>query len=367
MNTVRKKLRIVFSLAAATLLSLTLLSVSPYAYGQHTDSDAPQQVSVSVKIIEFQATKGVETGLSAYFSKLPSAEPFGQVGGAAINTADVTFPTSTAAAITVFIDRIKLDQGDIEIVLQALVDENRAFILSKPRAMVMVGEETIPTIVETTLKIPYENTVVVGSTAKQITQFEDIGVSLTLFAPEVYDEDNDWSTTDDTYIRLDVRASVKEEGQSIVVALDNELASSTFSPFISVPEFISRSIQTHVWVRNNQVLMLGGLYSNTDNKNLTTLPWLGQAENAAVGALDTLLPVSLSGAPLSSTLGNRKTNTSRRELVFMIKAEVWRPFQTISSQLGLPQIKPNEEEEPPEDLITEIPLEASGEESEDTP
>ena len=365
MNTVRKGLRAAFPLAAATLLYLSTLSVSS-AYAEHTESGPPQQVSVSVKIIEFQATKGVETGLSTYFSKLPSAKPFGQVGGAALNTADVTFPTSTAAAITVFIDRIRLDQGDIEVVLQALVDENRAFILSKPRAMVMVGGQT-PTIVETTLKIPYENTVVVGSTAKQITQFEDTGVSLTLFAPEVIDEDGDWGTTDDTYIRLDVRVSVKEEGQRIVVALDDAVTSPGDSPFISVPEFISRSIQTHVWVRNNQVLMLGGLYRNTDSKNLTTLPWLGQAESAAVGALDTLLPVSLSGAPLSSTLGNRKTNTSRRELVFLIKAEVWRPYQTISSQLGLPVIKPDEQEELPEDLITEVPLEASGEESGDAP
>lgn len=367
MKTVWKGLHTAFSSAASAILCLTILNARPAAYAEHTESTPPRQVSVSVKIIEFQASKGVETGLSAYFSKLPSAEPFGQVGGAALNTADITFPTSTSAAITVFLDRIKLDQGDIEVVLQALVDENRAFILSKPRAMVMVGEKAIPTIVETTLKIPYENTVVVGSTAKQITEFEDTGVSLTLFAPEIIDDDNDWSTTDDTYIRLDIIVSVKEEGQRIVVALDNELAGSSFSPFISVPEFISRSIQTHVWVRHNQVLMLGGLYRNTDNKNLTTLPWLGQAEDAAVGVVDSLLPVSLLGAPLSSTLGNRKTSTSRRELVFLIKAEVWRPFQTISSELGLPEIEPETHEEPPEDVITDVPLDASVEKSGDTP
>ena len=37
----------------------------------------PEQVMVTIKIIEFQMTKGVETGLSAYFTKVSRAQPFG--------------------------------------------------------------------------------------------------------------------------------------------------------------------------------------------------------------------------------------------------------------------------------------------------
>ena len=107
----------------------------------------PKQVVVSVKIIEFQATKGVETGFSAYFKRTVKHLPFGEVSS--INTADLTFPTDTAAGLTVFLDKIMFHEGALEFVIQAFVDENKSFILSKPRAMVIVGEAR-PTIIQTT-------------------------------------------------------------------------------------------------------------------------------------------------------------------------------------------------------------------------
>lgn len=319
----------------------------------------PQQVIVSVKIIEFQATKGVETGLSAFFSKVARAEPFGEVStsDAGITSADLTFPTSTAAGITVFLDRISLSQGEIELVLQALVDENRAFILSRPHAMVKVGEPT-PTVIETTQKVPFPSTRVVGSTTIQVTEFKDTGVSLNIKVPEVVDDDGDWNTRDDTYIRLEVQAAVNEEGQRIVVALDDQLTSGDdFSEAINallVPEFISRNINTHVWVRHNQVLLLGGLYRNSDTKNIATVPLLSQAEDAAVGVVENLVSGSFSGSPLTTGIGSRDTERSRRELVFLIKAEAWRPAFTISDDLGLPQEPQAQKRRTPADIITSV-------------
>lgn len=306
------------------------------AVAEHDPSEPPKQVIVSVKIIEFQITKGVETGLSAFFLRTAKALPFGQVS--ALNMADLTFPTSSAAGITVFLDRIGIKEGQFEFILQALVDENRAFILSKPRAMVMVGETT-PTIIQTTQQIPYENTVVVGSTAVQVTAFEDTGVTLEIMVPEIIDDDGDWTTRDDTYVRLDIKASVKEEGQRIVVALDDQLAGgSNFSlarNAISVPEFISRRIDTHVWVRNGQVLMLGGLYRNSETKSNSTLPWLTQGENAVFGAVNRVVPGNIKARPLTSTLGSRSRSEGRRELVFMIKSEIWWPAYTVAGDAGL--------------------------------
>lgn len=308
----------------------------------------PLQVIVSVKIIEFQTTKGVETGLSAYFTKVSRAEPFGQVStsGSAINTADLTFPTSTAAGISVFLDRISLNEGEIEILLQALVDENRAFILSRPHAMIMVGEK-VPTIVETTQKIPYESTVVVGNTVVQVTKFEDTGVKLEITVPDIIDDDGNWNTRDDTYVQLDVKAEVKEEGQRIVVSLEGGEASI-------VPEFIARSIDTHVWVRDGQVLMLGGLYRNTESKNISTLPWLTQAEDVAVGFVENVVSGSLAASPLSATVGSRDTEEGRRELVFLIKSEAWRPAFTIPDALGFEERLDAEHREPPSDLIRTV-------------
>ena len=300
----------------------------------------PLQVEVSVKIIEFQVTKGLETGLSAYFQKLPRAQTFGRVStsGNAIETADLTFPTSTAAGLTVFLDRIMLGAGDIEVVIQALVDENRAFILANPKAQVIIADGDTPTVIKTAQQIPYENTQVVGVVAQQITDFEDTGVTLSVTAPEVIDFDGDWATRDDTYVRLTVDTNVVEEGQRIVVSLDDRLAGGLgFDQGrnqISVPEFISRGIKTQIWVSDGQILLLGGLFRNSESRSLTTLPWLTQAEDVAIGLAERIVPGNALLSPLSSTFGSRSVSETRRELVFIIKCEIWDPSSTFANDLG---------------------------------
>lgn len=336
----------------ATLAVLSLLSAGRAA------AQPPEQVVVSVKIIEFQATKGVETGLSAFFSDAgrgPAGEVLPADGG--IGTVDLTFPTTTAAGITVFLDQISIGGGELEVILQALVDENRAFILSRPHAMVKVGAAT-PTIVETTQRIPYETTRVVGSTTVQVTEFEDTGVRLGVLVPEIIDDDGNWNTHDDTYVRLAVHAEVKEEGQRIVIALDDQLATSSQSfsegeNAITVPEFISRSINTQVWVRHGQVLLLGGLYRNSESKSIATAPLVAQVENAAVGAIQGLASGNIGATPLSATLGSRKADETRRELVFLIKAEAWRPAFSISDELGFVQQEANKRRSPA-DVIADV-------------
>jgi len=323
-----------------------------------TVAQVPEQVVVSVKIIEFQATKGVETGLSAFFSDVsrgPAGEIIPDEGG--IGTVDLTFPTTTAAGVTVFLDQISLGGGELEVILQALVDENRAFILSRPHAMVKVGSVK-PTVVETTQRIPYETTRVVGSTTVQVTEFEDTGVKLGVLVPEVIDDDGNWNTHDDTYVRLAVHAEVKEEGQRIVIALDDQLATSSESfsegeNAITVPEFISRSINTQVWVRHGQVLLLGGLYRNSESKSIATAPLVAQVENAAVGAIQSLASGNIGATPLSATLGSRKADETRRELVFLIKAETWRPAFSISDELGFVQQEANKRRSPT-DVIADV-------------
>ncbi|MBI2434004.1 MAG: hypothetical protein HYV26_14160 [Candidatus Hydrogenedentes bacterium] len=306
-----------------------------------------QQVNVSVKIIEFQTVKGVETGLSAYFQQRNAPRPYGRVssGNGTIRTADITFPTTTSAGITVFLDRISNQWGDIEVVLQGLVDQNRAFILSRPKAMVTVGQ-AVPTVIETTQEIPYESTTVVGATAVQVTSFRPTGVLLNVLAPKVVDDDGNPTTTEDTYIQLTLTATVNEEGQRITVALDDLLAGagSIFaqtSNAIRVPEFVSRSITTTVWVRHGEVLILGGLYRNTKNKNLSTLPWLTQGEDFLNGLVQRVVPFTAPQVPITTALGNQDTSEGRRELVFLIKAEIWKPSYTVMDNFGFEEEKPD--------------------------
>ena len=322
-----------------------------------------KQVNVSVKVVEFQTTRTLETGLSAYFKQRSQIHPWGRVTtDGNISNADLTFPlggTTSASSITVFLDKMHLSEGDLELILQALEDQNRAMILAEPRSLVPVGQPT-PTTIKTTQTIPYQNTVVVSSTASQITSFRETGVTMQVLIPEVIDDDANPKTTEDTYIKMLVSAAVNEEGESIVVGLGDQAQSSGIfgQAGIRAPTFVSRSVATSVWVRNGQVLMMGGLFRNTKGKSLATLPWLRQSEDMVMGLAGKVLPASMLGNPLSSTLGNRKSTEGRRELVFLIKAELWQNVFALSPELskGNPQENGKKADAPGViESITEIP------------
>jgi hypothetical protein len=336
-------------------------AAAPASAEKPPEQRPPQQVIVSVKIIEFQATKGVETGLSAYYAKATRTDPGGAVlvNGNAINNVDLTFPTSTTSGITIFLDQITMHEGDIEIVLQALVDENKASILSRPTAIVPINSSR-PTVVKTVNLIPYENTQVVGSTAVQITSFETTGVELQVEAKHIHDEDEDYSTTQDTYVQLNLTCSVQEEGQRIVVALDDQLANSSSNQnAIQVSEFIDRSITTRVWVKNDQVLMFGGLYRNSESTSLSTTPWLNQKEQIAANTLGNLVPGNRITGPLSTTIGNRAKSESRRELVFLVKTEIWYDSYALDAGLGFED--PEIDEPVEEEILTVVDSEEASE------
>ncbi len=307
-----------------------------------------------MKVVEFQTEEGVETGMSAYFLRRDEWRDYGRVtsGNGAVRTADITFPV-LSPTITVFLDRLRMSEGDVEIVLQALAEESRAFILSRPKITVVRGADT-PAQITTGQKVPYEDTVVVGSTAVQTTKWIDTGVTLNITVPDIIDDDGDWvNTTDDQYINLKVDASVKELGTKIVVSLDDQLVGDTDNR-IQVPEIVSRQIKTDVYVRHGQVLMLGGLFRNTKTKSLSTLPWLGTAEDMAVGMAERVIPGEFLASPVSSTLGNRAKSEGRRELVFFIKAESWQPTYTVTNEFGFDETEEDAIKKSFKDVITDV-------------
>ena len=243
----------------------------------------PKQVNVAVKIIEFQATNDLETGLSAYFKNRLEPRPYGHVVAgqeSAVDSVALTFPNSNTTGLTVFLNNIANNWADVELVLQALVDQGKAFILSQPKVMVPVAAP-VPAIIKTSQDVPYANTIVIGASAVQTTAFKPTGVAMTVSALEVIDDDGNPATTEDTYIKLKLTAEINEEGPRIAVALGmgtgsgNVLNQTTTA--ITVPEFVSRSVDTTVWVRNGQVLLMGGLYRNNKIGNLSTMPWLLRA------------------------------------------------------------------------------------------
>ena len=311
----------------------------------------PEQVTVSVRIVEYQMVKSIETGLSAFFARRNTPRAYGRVmsGNGAITTADLTFPISTQnAGLTVFLDQIRMSEGDLEMVLQGLVDQSQAYILAKPQATLKVGGGA--TKLETVKELPYEDPKVVGAVVVRQTSFRNAGVMMEVTAKEIADDDGDPNTTDDTYILLDVTADLKEPGADVVVAADDQLYGADA---ISAPRFLTRTVHTQVWVRHGQVLILGGLFRNQKDRKLRTLPWISQGETVVMGLMDRLVPGDLISSPISSTLGSRAVGYDRVELVFFIKCERWRPAYTVADDHGFFDLEEDEEEgkSGPKDVI----------------
>ena len=324
---------------ATTFLMLAgalLLCAVQTAHGQE-----PKQVNVAVKIIEFQTTDDLETGFSAYFKNRLEPRPYGHVVAgqeSGVDSLALTFPNTTSTGLSVFLDNLTNNWADVEMVLQALVEQGKAFILSQPKVLVPVAA-AVPTVIKTSQDVPYENTIVIGASAVQTTAFKPTGVAMTVSALEVADDDANPRTTEDTFIKLKLTAEINEEGQRIAVALDQRTGSGSIlnqqSTAISVPEFVSRSVDTTVWVRNGQVLMMGGLFRNNKTTNLSTLPWLPQTEGVVNNVISRLVPFAENPqVPMSASIGNNNKGASRRELVFMIKADLWSKTFTVADEFG---------------------------------
>ena len=192
----------------------------------------------------------------------------------------------------------------------------------------------LPTTIETVEENPYESPTVIGNTVVAATDFRKTGVIMTVQIIDVIDDDGNWETTDDTYFSLLLRSEVKELGEQIVVAEQDRLVGASR---ITAPTFVSRSIDTQVWVRHGQVLVLGGLFRNRKLKNLETVPGLSKLEDMTIGLAERVIPGNVLGAPATSSLSSKSNEEQRRELVFFIKAEGWRPSYTVSEEVKEPE------------------------------
>ncbi len=322
----------------------------------------PKQVNVAVKIIEFQATNDLQTGLSAYFKNRLEPRPYGHVVAgqeSAVDSVALTFPSTNTTGLSVFLNNLTNNWADVELVLQALVNQGKAFILSQPKVLVPVAAP-VPTVIKTSQDVPYTNTIVIGASAVQTTAFKPTGVAMTVSALEVVDDDGNPTTTDDVYIKLKLTAEINEEGQRIAIALGMGTGSggvlNQTTTAITVPQFISRSVDTTVWVRNGQVLLMGGLYRNNKVGTLSTMPWFPQTEGVLNNLVSRVLPFAANPQiPLSASVGNNDKIQDRRELVFMIKVDLWRKSFTVADELGFAEDQPSAEKKEGEKAPEEPP------------
>jgi type II secretory pathway component GspD/PulD (secretin) len=247
---------------------------------------------VETIVLEYSSTSLFDFGMSGVFARF--AVPPGSTGSGTVSLADLAFPSlnATGLGLEMFLDNITIGEGEFEFLIQALEQDERIEILSRPRVSLEKGDTQA--VVQTVERVPYETTKVVGTTTVQVTEFKDTGVTLQVTLKDILE---------DGYVDLQVHAAVIAAGPRLSVALASEPAEGAV---LLVPEFFDRSVDTRVTVGDRQVLVLGALLSTEKSTSRRGLPILGE------------IPL------LEHLFSSRRNEETYRELIFLLKPTIYR-------------------------------------------
>lgn len=151
----------------------------------------------------------------------------------------------------------KWTREGMQVVLHTLLQQNKARILSQPKLVCLSGKEASFMVGG---QIPIVTTMA-GLTGTTITvQYKDYGID------------------------LKIKPTLKEGGD-ISLGVNTDVtdvdASGQFAPppgasgNASLPAFTKRNIQTQLYLKNGQSMVIGGLIKNNNKNNIAKFPFLG--------------------------------------------------------------------------------------------
>src|SRR5262249_34112634 len=152
------------------------------------------------------------------------------------------------------------DIFNFRVALAALLESNKARILSNPSVLVLDGRQAKIQIGQ---RIPVVETTVTTNTATESVLYFPVGIVLNL-RPRL--------SNDGTEVSMQV--------ETIVSSVRTTTPSNT-STTTTAPEVDSRQVQTIVRVQNDFPFIIGGLTSNEETSDqrgvpvLSKIPWLG--------------------------------------------------------------------------------------------
>ena len=215
------------------------------------------QILVEAKIVEVSVDEGMQRDVRAEYTKVqtdkgltntygynltaPSQTPLGNQGGG-FNF----FPYSAGSK--------NKDLKDLNLFIQWLKTARDAKVLSSPNLIVDLGTTASMVAAE---DIPILQTQVTGTTVTTTTLFKRIGVKLNV-TPVIINDDS-------------VKLLINPEVSSIIrfeTSVQNNIPVS--NPVIAV-----RNINTELTAGDNEIILLGGLYSNSVLKTTRKTPVLG--------------------------------------------------------------------------------------------
>jgi general secretion pathway protein D len=202
----------------------------------------PLQVVIEVMIAEVQRKKELDVGVSGTVTRTPRGST---------RVADSAALSSTSP--TDFILRLTTGGSvKVDVALAALATRGNVRILSRPiiqaennkEAKILVGEQR--PFVQVFRSLPTGDAV-----RDQIVQYRDVGTSLSILP----------TINPDGYVNLQVKQEVSN-------------ATSEVGPIAGAPVISTRELSTHLFVRDGQTAVLGGLVSRERDRNRSGIPFL---------------------------------------------------------------------------------------------
>ena len=222
------------------------------------------QVEINVRVVEVTRTNADQRGISIGLAEVNPSNPntfFNQATGAfsAVNFLKSLSPSGAQAGPLAFpgsrflFDTVQNDL-QLDVAIELLQRRQEVEVLSAPTIRVLNGHDAS---IETGERTPIQTAAFNGTGITTVTTtFEKTGVTL-LVKPTV--------VADDT-IRLEVKPQV-----SSVTGFTDPATSGGFA----VPNISTRTADTIVNVKNNEIFLLGGLFATTEIVIESKLPILG--------------------------------------------------------------------------------------------
>jgi len=218
----------------------------------------PQQVLIEVLIIDVTLDAATRAGLEWVLQGSSKGKTF--IGG--VNQTPQTLGSSIGGATASLLQPggslIINDPGSLIVQLQAFASDSKANILANPILVTSNNKAAGISIVD---EIPVQSTTLTSAgAANPVTQtnieYRSVGIKLNIF-PKI---------NSDNYVNLQIDQEVSSQGPDVN----------------TVPSFRTEELHTEVVLKDNQVLVMGGLMrtdtlvSNEGIPFLRDIPWLGK-------------------------------------------------------------------------------------------
>ena len=225
-----------------------------------------RQVLIEARIVEATDSFGRSLGVKLGFANLsgpPTSGPGGQLGGnyAAIgsqtgqapptdftNTQFVSLPANTAslgAAAATFALSLFGSSADkfLNLELSALESDGKGKIISSPR---VITADQVKALIEQGEELPYQAATSSGATSVQFRKAN---------------------------LKLEVTPQITPEGH-VILDLDVN-KDSVGRPTLSGFAIDTKHVRTQVLVENGGTVVIGGIFTQTDQDTVNKVPWLG--------------------------------------------------------------------------------------------